>query len=214
MRAPVRHISGFVELLREQAEPTLEAEGEKYLGKIAASARRMGDLIDDLLVFSRMGRAEMRDATVDLAQMVAEVKDDLVEETKGRRIDWRIGPMPRVRGDAALLKLILNNLISNALKYTRTRDEAQVEIGSEAPDGEVVVFVRDNGVGFDPHYAHKLFGVFQRLHRAEEFEGTGVGLANVRRIVSQHGGRTWAQGEVDRGAAFFFSLPKFEEDEK
>jgi light-regulated signal transduction histidine kinase (bacteriophytochrome) len=159
------------------------------------------------------GRSEMSDACVDLARMVAEVKDDLIEETKGRRIDWRIGHMPRVRGDAALLKLALTNLTSNALKYTRTRDEARVEIGSEAPNGEVVVFVRDNGVGFDPQFAHKLFGVFQRLHRTEEFEGTGVGLANVRRIVSRHGGRTWAQGEVDRGAAFFFSLPKFQEDE-
>jgi len=156
----------------------------------------------------------MHDTKVDLARMVAEVKDDLEEEAKGRTIAWMIGPMPQVRGDAALLKLALTNLISNALKYTRNRDEARVEIGSEAPNGEVVVFVRDNGVGFDPQYAHKLFGVFQRLHRAEEFEGTGIGLANVRRIVSRHGGRTWAQGEVDRGAAFFFSLPKFREGEK
>jgi len=214
LRAPVRHIGGFVDLLQEQAESGLDTEGKRYLNKIGASARRMGEMIDDLLVFSRMGRTEMHDTKVDLARMVAEVKDDLEEEAKGRTIAWMIGPMPQVRGDAALLKLALTNLISNALKYTRNRDEARVEIGSEAPNGEVVVFVRDNGVGFDPQYAHKLFGVFQRLHRAEEFEGTGIGLANVRRIVSRHGGRTWAQGEVDRGAAFFFSLPKFREGEK
>ena len=214
LRAPVRHISGFVGLLQEEAGSIVGAGGKRYLEKIAASARRMGELIDDLLVFSRMGRAEMRDATVDLARMVAEVRDELKEEAKGRRIEWKIGPMPLVRGDASLLKMALTNLISNALKYTRKRDEARVEIGSEAPNGEIVVFVRDNGVGFDPQYAHKLFGVFQRLHAAEEFEGTGVGLANVRRIVNRHGGRTWAQGEVDRGAAFFFSLPKLQEDGK
>jgi len=212
LRAPVRHISGFVEMLQENAGPVLDAEGKRCLGKIGNAARRMGELIDDLLVFSRMGQTEMHDATVDLAQMVVEVKDELDEEAKGRKVEWEIGPMPEVRGDAAMLKLALTNLVSNALKYTRTRDVARVEIGSEASQGAVVVFVRDNGVGFDSRYTHKLFGVFQRLHRADEFEGTGIGLANVRRIVNRHGGRAWAQGEIDRGASFFFSLPIIRED--
>ena len=153
-----------------------------------------------------MGRAK-----VSLSSMVAGVLREMDSEVKGRSIEWTIADLPVVEADAAMLRLVFANLIGNAIKYTRTRDRARIEIGATNGGPEVVIFVRDNGVGFDMQYAHKLFGVFQRLHRADEFEGTGIGLANVRRIISRHGGRTWAEGEVDRGASFYFSLPKHKE---
>ncbi|HEV8335787.1 MAG TPA: ATP-binding protein [Candidatus Polarisedimenticolia bacterium] len=214
LRTPLRHIQGFVELLREEAASALDENGSRYLGKIDASAKSMAKMIEDLLAFSHMGRREMRDTRVDMGRLVSEVKSELQEEARGRRIVWNIGPMPEVRGDAALLKLAVTNLLANAMKYTQNCEEARIEIASEAPRNEVVISVRDNGVGFDPRYAHRLFGVFQRLHETKEFEGTGIGLANVRRIVSRHGGRTWAHGEVGRGAAFFFSLPKAWDEEE
>jgi light-regulated signal transduction histidine kinase (bacteriophytochrome) len=166
-------------------------------------------LIDDLLSFSRMGRHAMSFRQVDLVTLVRDVIRELEPDAAGRSIAWRIDDLPEVGGDAAMLRMVLDNLIANALKFTRPRQQAIIEIGSLAgQDTEAVIFVRDNGVGFDMTYADKLFGVFQRLHRAEEFEGTGIGLASVRRIIARHGGRTWAEGQVDNGAVFYFSLPR------
>jgi len=171
----------------------------------------MGTLIDDLLRFAKIGRAEMLFTTVSLDQLAQEVVQELTQDTKGRRIRWTIGPLPEVRGDRSMLRQVLINLVDNAIKYTRHRDEAQIEIGTvtdkQENQGEIVIFVRDNGDGFDMQYAHKLFGVFQRLHSEAEFEGTGVGLASVRRIILRHGGRTWAEGSVGVGAMFYISLP-------
>jgi signal transduction histidine kinase len=209
LRTPVRHIDGFLELLRKNAGTTLDAKGQRYLNQIGESAKEMGALIDNLLSFSRMGRAEMRATQVNLEQLIQDTIKDLAPETAGRDIVWRIAPLPVVRADHALLRQALVNLISNALKYSRTRPRTEIEIGCPPdPCGEHVVFIRDNGVGFDMKYADKLFGVFQRLHEAEEFEGTGIGLANVQRIIGRHGGRTWAEGAVNGGATFYFSLPQ------
>jgi light-regulated signal transduction histidine kinase (bacteriophytochrome) len=209
LRAPLRHIDGFVGLLTKQAEEKLDANGQRYLEIIAKSARQMGTLIDDLLVFSRMGRAEMQCQTVDMNAMVETVVSAQKAEVNGRKIEWKTAQMPPVQADAAMLNQVVVNLVSNAVKYTRPRDPAVIEIGcqSETPL-EFTFFVRDNGVGFDMQYADKLFGVFQRLHHADEFEGTGIGLANVRRIIHRHGGRTWAEAKVGEGATFFYTLPK------
>ena len=208
LRAPLRHIDGFVKLLNKQDSAKLDERGRRYLDIIADSARQMGMLIDDLLVFSRMNRAELRQAKVSSDSLVHEAIGGLQTEINGRQIDWKIAPLPDVEADPAMLRQVWVNLIANAVKYSRPRNPAEIEIGSQSDNGDLVFFVRDNGVGFDMQYAHKLFGVFQRLHRAEEFEGTGIGLANVRRIVHRHGGRTWAEGKPDGGATFFFSLPK------
>jgi len=207
LRAPLRHITGFATLLEQRSGALLDADGSRYLRTITEAAARMATLIDDLLAFSRMGRASLSKSRVDLAQLVRDARTEVSADVNGRRIDWEVHDLPSVEGDPALLRPVMVNLLSNAIKYTSTRDEARIEVGAEANPGEVVVFVRDNGVGFDMAYAHKLFGVFQRLHRADEFSGTGIGLANVRRIVQRHGGRTWAEGAVGRGATFYFSLP-------
>ncbi|HKW30354.1 MAG TPA: PAS domain S-box protein [Verrucomicrobiae bacterium] len=208
LRAPLRHIDGFVKLLNKQASEKLDERGRRYLDIIADSARQMGALIDDLLVFSRMSRSELRQAKVSTDSLVHEAIGGLQSEIHGRQINWKIASLPEVNADAAMLRQVWVNLIANAVKYSRTRQAAEIEIGCNSDNGELVFFVRDNGVGFDMQYAHKLFGVFQRLHRAEEFEGTGIGLANVRRIIHRHGGRTWADGKLEGGATFFFSLPK------
>jgi light-regulated signal transduction histidine kinase (bacteriophytochrome) len=167
----------------------------------------MGKLIDDLLLFSQMGRVEMRQTRVSMAELVKQVLQELAGDANGRNIEWDIQSLPDVRGDLSMLKQVWANLLSNAIKYTRPRELAKIEIGSRRENGELEFHVRDNGAGFDMKYAEKLFGVFQRLHRAEEFEGTGVGLANVRRIVARHGGRTWAQAKVGEGAIFYFTIP-------
>jgi PAS domain S-box-containing protein len=208
LRTPLRHIEGFVKMLNKQAGEKLDERDHRYLSIIADSARQMGVLIDDLLAFSRMSRTELRRSKVALDSLVHEAVNTTQMETNGRRIKWKIGKLPEVEADAAMLRQVWVNLIANAVKYSRSRDPAEIEIGCRAHNGEFVLFVRDNGVGFDMQYVDKLFGVFQRLHHADEFEGTGIGLANVRRIVSRHGGRTWAEGKVDGGATFFFSLPK------
>jgi len=208
LRAPLRHINGFVEILQSMAGEKLDAESRGYLDTIAESARQMGKLIDDLLAFSRMGRTELRRVPVKLDAVLAEALRELRPETEGRDVRWTIGELPEVHGDPAMLRQVFINLVSNAIKYTRTRPVATIEIAATERAGEHVIAVRDNGVGFDNAYAHKLFGVFQRLHPAHEFEGTGIGLAIVRRVVARHGGQAWAEGAVDRGATFYFSLPR------
>ena len=213
LRAPLRHIVGFSEMLQKHASDSLDERGRHHLNTIADSAKEMGVLIDELLVFSRMGRTEMRTAVVDVGYLVKEIieRESTRPEVRQRTIDWTIDPLPHVRADPTMLRLVFQNLIGNAIKFTRRRDKAVVHIGTSSETTRTVFFVRDNGAGFDMQYAQKLFGVFQRLHRTEDFEGTGVGLANVRRIVSRHGGKTWAEGEVDKGATFYFSLPKLTE---
>jgi PAS domain S-box-containing protein len=209
LRAPLRHVMGFVGLLQQDAGPSLSAKHLGQLTAISQAAKRMGTLIDDLLAFSRIGRSEMQTTEVSLDQLVQETLGDLETEMKDRNIVWKIHALPAVRGDRALLRMVLVNLISNAVKFTGTRAEAQIEIGS-APhaDGGPAIFIRDNGAGFDQRYVGKLFGVFQRLHTSCEFEGTGIGLANVQRIIHRHGGRTWAEGVVEGGATFYFSIPR------
>jgi signal transduction histidine kinase len=209
LRAPLRHITGFVELLNKRDIEALDEKSRHYLQVISESAQKMGALIDDLLAFSRMGRAEMMRTRVDLGRMVEEIIAEVAEETQGREVAWEVTPLPVVVGDKAMLRLVLMNYITNALKFTRPVARARIEIGAVTdPPEETHIYIRDNGVGFDMKYNNKLFGLFQRLHGPEEFEGTGVGLANVRRIIHRHGGRTWAEGEVGGGATFWFSLPK------
>ncbi len=207
LRAPLRHIDGYAALLAKSAGQGLNEKAQRYLQTISDSAKQMGQLIDDLLVFSRMGRQEMLHTTVDLNQLVKTVIHDLRLDLQGKTISWTIGSLPQVPGDPAMLRQVYMNLISNAVKFTASRPVPRIEIGAKEGAGEVDLFVSDNGVGFDMQYVNKLFGVFQRLHRNEEFEGTGIGLANVRRIVHRHGGRTWAEGALDQGATFHFSLP-------
>ena len=209
LRAPLRHIDGFVKMLNKHSGDKLDERGRRYLGIIDDSAQRMGVLIDDLLVFSRMSRAELRLSKVSTDSLVHEAVDGLQTEINGRQIHWDIGALPEVEADPSMLQQVWVNLISNAVKYTRPRQTAEIQIGYSDSDGkEYVFFVHDNGVGFDMQYADKLFGVFQRLHREDEFEGTGIGLANVSRIVHRHGGRVWAEGNPGTGATFYFSLPK------
>jgi len=209
LRAPLRHIAGFVDLLKKNNGGSLDDRGRRYLSIINNSAGQMGALIDDLLVFSRMSRMELRRTKVASVSLLDEARNTFQNDMNGRHIDWQIAPLPEVEADASMLRQVWINLVGNAVKYTRHRDPAKIEVGcANDGNGEWVFFVRDNGVGFDMKYVDKLFGVFQRLHRADEFEGTGIGLANVRRIVSRHGGRTWARGEINQGATFYFSLPK------
>ncbi len=209
LRTPLRHISGFLELLQQKTDGFLDGNNRHYMTSILKSVDRMNQMINDLLSFSRMGRNEMTRKKVEMEELVRDVIRESKPEIQDRPVNWQIGTLPTVTGDSAMLRLVLVNLISNALKFTRVRRQAKIEIGSlNEPDNEIVIFVRDNGVGFDSTYADKLFGVFQRLHRSDEFEGTGIGLANVRRIIHRHGGRTWAEGAPDRGATFYFSLPR------
>jgi PAS domain S-box-containing protein len=208
LRAPLRHVVGYGELLQKQAFSSLDDKSRRYMKTILESAKRMGNLIDDLLAFSRIGRAETKKTKVDLTQLANEVVAELGQETKGRDIVWKIGVLPNCRGDRSMLKLVLVNLISNAVKFTRLRSPAEVEIGCTDRPNRTEVFVRDNGAGFDTRYVHKLFGVFQRLHSTEEFEGTGIGLATVQRIIHRHGGQVRAEGALDHGATFYFSVPE------
>jgi len=208
LRAPLRHVGGFVNILEQHLGARIDPETGSYIDSIKQAAARMAKLIDDLLAFSRFGRAALNKRVVELDRLVAEALRAIEPDARGRSIQWRIQPLPAVVADPSLLRQVLVNLLSNAVKYTRPRERAEIEVGSlPGTDGETVVFVRDNGVGFNMKYAAKLFGVFQRMHSASEFEGTGIGLANVSSIVQRHGGRVWAEAEEGSGAAFFISLP-------
>lgn len=209
LRAPLRHMAGYTELLRKNALSVLDEKSQRYVTVIMESAQRMGNLIDDLLAFSRIGRAETHNAMVNLEQLVQEALAEVREDAAGRNIVWRVSPLPSLFGDRSMLRLVLVNLLANAVKFTRTREQAEIEIGCRDHElNRVVVFVRDNGVGFDMKYVNKLFGVFQRLHPHDKFEGTGIGLATVQRIVHRHGGAVWAEGLANQGATFYFSLSK------
>jgi light-regulated signal transduction histidine kinase (bacteriophytochrome) len=208
LRSPLRHIAGYVEILQSEAAAQLDQSSQQYLKTIGESAAQLGNLIDALLAFSRMGRTELRQKRVNLTKLVEEARTALQPDAKDRKIEWQIAALPEVRGDPLMLRQVILNLLSNALKYTRRANPARIEIGAMDSETETIFFVRDNGVGFEMKYAEKLFGVFQRLHAASEFEGTGIGLANVRRIIHRHGGHTWAEGSVGGGATFCFSLPK------
>jgi PAS domain S-box-containing protein len=215
LRAPLRHTVGFAELLQRQASQSLDDKSRRYVEMILESSKRMGNLIDDLLGFSRIGRAETNKSAVDLERVVGEVVAELGQETKDREIAWKIGPLPICYGDRSMMKVVLVNLLSNAVKFTRVRKRAEIEIGCmESGEDQAELFIRDNGAGFDMQYVDKLFGVFQRLHLAEEFEGTGIGLATVQRIIHRHGGEIRAEGAVDQGAAFYFSLPRARAQER
>ena len=207
LRAPLRHVAGFAELLRKTATASLSEKSNRYINLILDEANRMGSLIDDLLAFSRITRAETHYSMISLEQLVADAIADVSRDAGDREIIWKTHPLPEWCGDRSMLRLALVNLISNALKFTRKRKDAQIEIGcTERKADHIVLFVRDNGVGFDMKYYSKLFGVFQRLHPQDDFEGTGIGLATVQRIVHHHGGQVWAESKVDGGATFYFSL--------
>lgn len=206
LRAPLRAIAGFSQILSQEYAAQLPNEAQHYLNLVQDSAKRMDKLINDLLAFSRLNRQALSRRPVDPADLVRQALEELRSEQEGRRLDIRIGELPECQADPSLLKQVFINLLSNALKFTRHRELAVIEIGCQAHQDTPVYFVRDNGVGFDMRYAHKLFAVFQRLHRAEDYEGTGVGLALVRRIINRHGGRVWAEAQVDQGATFYFTL--------
>jgi K+-sensing histidine kinase KdpD len=208
LRAPLRHVVGYSELLQKQASTSLDEKSRRFMHTILESSKRMGNLIDDLLAFSRIGRTETKNTLVSLDQLVKEGVAEIGQDTTGRDIVWKIHPLPVCYGDRSMLKLVIGNLLANSVKFTRMRAQAEIEIGCVDGEDEVEVFVRDNGAGFDMQYVDKLFGVFQRLHLPEEFEGTGIGLATVRRIIHRHGGKVRAEGDVDHGATLYFSLPK------
>lgn len=206
LRAPLRHIEGFARLLEREAG-ALSERGQNHLARIAEASARMTSLIDGLLDFARVGRTQLQFSRVDLAQLVATVRSDLAPEEAGRTVEWEVGELPGVLGDALALRQVFENLLSNALKYTRPREVARINVSAQTHNGGVRVEVRDNGVGFDARFSDKLFGVFQRLHLPQDFEGTGVGLASVRRIVERHGGTVEAHGRLGEGATFAFTLP-------
>jgi signal transduction histidine kinase len=208
LRAPLRHVGGFIELLQRQEGEKLSAKGWEYLKIVLTSTQTMSSLINDLLEFSHMGRAELRKSCVDMKVLVKDVWRELTPERNDRNIAWNMADLPQVEGDGAMLKQVWVNLLSNAVKYTKRREQADIQAGFTERELENEFFVKDNGAGFDMKYANKLFGVFQRLHHKEDFEGTGIGLANVRRIITRHGGRTWADSKIDGGATFYFTLPK------
>jgi len=208
LRAPLRQVLGFVNILQEDAGPTLSEKSLTLLSTISRAGKRMENIISDLLSFSHLGRAKLKKAEVSLDALARETAGDFQAETAARNIVWNIQPLPPVQADRALLRMVLVNLISNAVKFTGGKANPIIEIGCAPAIDETVIFIRDNGAGFNQEYAHKLFGVFQRLHSQSEFEGTGIGLANVQRIIHRHGGRTWAEGVVNGGATLYFSIPK------
>jgi light-regulated signal transduction histidine kinase (bacteriophytochrome) len=207
LRMPLRHIQAYVSMIEESALSRLNADEQRRLKGVREAAQRMSQLIDDLLAFARIGRTAMCRSPVDLNSLVKAVITELQPEIKNRKVEWTLQQLPYISGDRPLLHQVFLNLLANAVKYTRTRAQARIQVFAVEQDDEIIVGVKDNGVGFDAAYSDKLFGVFQRLHSATEFEGTGVGLANVRRIVQRHGGRTWAESVINEGATFYFSLP-------
>jgi len=206
LRAPLRAISGFAQALAEDCAPRLDDEGKRYLGLIQQNAPKMGKLIADLLSFSRLGRQQMPAAPIDMADLAGTVYAELAAQTSGRKIEMTIHSVPPAYGDKAMMHQVLANLFENAIKFTRTREKAFIEFGYLPELERGAYYVKDNGVGFDMRYVGKLFGVFQRLHAVTEFEGTGVGLALVYRIINRHGGKVWAEGKVDEGAIFYFAM--------
>jgi light-regulated signal transduction histidine kinase (bacteriophytochrome) len=210
LRAPLRHIDAYSRILADDCPDSLPPEAQRYLQTIRSSTAKMSQLVDDLLNLARVGRQELNRQPTPLSELVDEVLEDLKEETDGRMIEWHVQPLPAVECDPGLMKQVFANLLSNAVKYTRPRPVGVIEVGYRKLNGDGAVFVRDNGVGFNMKYADKLFGVFQRFHRAEEFEGTGVGLATVDRIVRKHGGHIWAEAAVDQGATFYFTVAGLE----
>jgi light-regulated signal transduction histidine kinase (bacteriophytochrome) len=208
LRAPLRHVDGFLDLLADHLGDSLDGEAAHYFVRIKAATQQMGQLISALLHFSSLSRQALVLRPLDLQELVASVVEGFGEETRGRRVSWTVDPLPVIHGDANLIRTVFQNLLGNAVKFTGRREQALIHIGCvpSAPS-ETVVFVRDNGAGFDPAYAQKLFGVFQRLHRQDEFEGTGIGLANVQRIIQRHGGRVWAESRPEEGATFFLAFP-------
>ncbi len=207
LRAPLRHIVGYADLLLEFEEPDPASRRQRFLSNIKESARLAGKLVDDLLSFSQMGRASLRPTRIDMRELVQGCIDHMALDTAGRRIDWDIGPLPPVHADPAFIQLALTNLLSNAVKFTAQREQARIAVSAERTPAGVVFRVADNGIGFNMEYVHKLFGVFQRLHRMEDFPGTGIGLANVRRIIERHGGHVWAEAQPGHGATFYFFIP-------
>jgi two-component system sensor histidine kinase/response regulator len=203
----LRHINGFVEILMEQHAPEMRAEARQLLEVVSGEARQMAQLIHDLLRFAHLGRQPLSKQPIQAAALFGDVLDELKAQHAGRKVEIHLGELPDCQGDYALLRQVLVNLLSNAFKFTRQRENAIVEIGGRLEGPERIYFVRDNGAGFDMQFAQKLFGVFKRLHSANQFEGTGVGLSIVQRIVVRHGGRVWAEAAVDKGATFYFSLP-------
>lgn len=214
LRSPLRHINGFTEILAKQYSDQLPEEARKFLNTITGSAQKMSTLIDDLLSFSRTGRAELKKSTIKMNQLIEDALAQIKPLLKDRKVDWKISPLPEVHGDYNLLRQVWINLLENAVKYTRTREDAIIQIGFENGKKEIVFYIQDNGVGFDMKYADKLFGVFQRLHSSSQFDGTGIGLANVQRIILRHSGRVWAKAETEKGATFYFSIPKEMEDKR
>jgi len=211
LRAPLRNITGFIDLLCKHEAGKSDPTSERYLNIIKAESKRMGDLIDDLLAFSRLGRAPLECTSVDLTQLFEVTRSSLANDLRERRIEWKLSPTPRVEGDPSLLRQVLSNLLDNAIKFTRGKDPARIDFGylqDEANTRMATLYVRDNGAGFDPRHTDKLFGVFQRLHNQRDFEGTGIGLANVKRIIKRHGGEVWAEGRPGEGATFYFTVPK------
>ncbi len=206
LRAPLRAIDGFARILVEEHEPHLPEDAKRYLHLVRSNTQRMGNLVDDLLAFSRLSRQQITKSTVAPSTIIRQTLDELEEERKGRRVELTLGNMPPCQAEPSLLRQVWFNLLANALKFTRRCDVAQIEVGSRVDDGITVYFIRDNGVGFDMTYADKLFGVFSRLHRAEDYEGTGVGLAIIQRIITRHGGRVWVEAAVNQGATFYFTL--------
>jgi two-component system, sensor histidine kinase and response regulator len=207
LRAPLRHIDGFINIVLQDYAGEMPPGARRMLDIVSNSARRMGLLIDDLLHFSQLGRHQLGKQLINVSELFGEVLDELGKDHAGRKVDIQIGELPNCQGDRSLLRQVIVNLLSNAFKFTRQRENPAVEIGGRVEGEELVYFVRDNGAGFDMQYAGQLFGVFQRLHRAEEFEGSGIGLSIVQRIIVRHGGRIWADAAVDRGATFYFTLP-------